>query len=70
MIARFSVDKIHCQSCKALIEDELSDLGADSDVDVGKKEVTVEFDEGRIRKERIIDVLSALGYVVEEIEVR
>ncbi len=66
MMTRFSVDKVHCQSCKALIEGELSDLDAEADVNVEKKEVSVEFDENRINKDKIRQVLSELGYETTE----
>lgn len=62
-----SVKRMTCQHCVRAIEQALGELnGVQSvEVDLGKKEVTVSFDERRLEMEPIVDAIQEEGYEVE-----
>lgn len=62
-----SVKGMSCQHCVKAIEQALSELNGvqSAEVDLGKKEVTVSFDEHRLEMEPIVDAIQEEGYKVE-----
>ncbi|MFH1850017.1 MAG: heavy-metal-associated domain-containing protein [archaeon] len=66
MQIKLHVSGMHCKSCVMLIEDSLTEAGADK-VDASYKagRVTVDFDPGRISEDRIKQVIKSEGYGVE-----
>ena len=65
MKTRLLIKGIHCNSCKTLIEEEVSSMGAKASVDVAKKTVEIEFDEKRLKLNDLRDALKGLGYESE-----
>ena len=65
---KFHISGIHCRSCKTLIETEIDVLPGVNKVRVDYKsgEVEVEFDEGKIRKEKIFSEIKRLNYQVKD----
>ena len=61
-----SVPEIHCDHCKTSIEGALTSLPGvgTARVDVEAKDVTVEFDEGRVDRARIVAAIEEQGYEV------
>lgn len=62
-----SVKGMSCQHCVRAIEQVLSELNGvqSAKVDLGKKEVTVFFDEHRLEMEPIMDAIQEEGYEIE-----
>lgn len=65
---KFHISGIHCRSCKTLIETEIDVLPGVNKVEVDYKsgEAEVEFDDGKIRKEKIFSEIRKLNYQVKE----
>ncbi|MFA4834286.1 MAG: sulfite exporter TauE/SafE family protein [Patescibacteria group bacterium] len=65
---KFHISGIHCRSCKTLIETEIDVLPGVNKVEVDYKsgEAEVEFDEEKIRKEKIFSEIRRLNYQVKE----
>lgn len=65
MKINLKVKGMHCDSCAALIKEDLADIGV-SNVIVKVKEglVSVEFDENKLTINKIKDVIKALNYEV------
>lgn len=61
-----SVPEIHCDHCKASLEDALNPLpGVDlATVDVPNATITVEYDESAISRDDIVSTIVAQGYDV------
>jgi sulfite exporter TauE/SafE/copper chaperone CopZ/plastocyanin len=65
---KFNISGIHCRSCKTLIETEIDVLPGVNRVEVNHKsgKTEVEFDDEKIRKEKIFSEIKKLNYQVEE----
>lgn len=63
---KLNVEGMHCQSCEILIRDSLKGVGGVRDAKVNHKSgiVEVEFDDSKVRKEAIIEVIKKEGYKV------
>jgi len=61
---RFHITGMHCQSCAALIEEELKEMDGVSTikVDFGSGEAVIAFDEHTVSLKRITEKISELGY--------
>ena len=64
---KFSVDGLHCKSCKTLLEGEIGDLAGVDDVKVDYQtgECVVEFDQEKIRIGKIKDKIEEYDYQVQ-----
>lgn len=64
--AILSVPEVHCEHCVSSIEGAVKALDGVQDVivDLGSKDVRVEFDESRLEKQDIATVIEAVGYEV------
>ncbi len=62
------IDGMHCESCAKIIEMELKENPGVSDVNVDYKNnsAIIEYDEEKIALEKIIEVISGLGYQAKE----
>lgn len=62
-----AVEGMHCNSCAALISDELQDLTGvkTADVSLENKRAVVEFDETQIKPSVIAETIESLGYTAE-----
>lgn len=60
----FSVSGMHCQSCVALIKDELADLDgvASSEVDLAGGRARVAYDPDRVTETQIVAAIQLAGY--------
>jgi len=67
---KFHISGIHCRSCQTLIETEIDVLPGVNKVEVDYKsgEAEVEFDDGKIRKEKIFSAIKKLNYQVKDTE--
>lgn len=64
MKTELKIEGMHCNSCSALIKEELEDLQGISaaDVSLNEKRAVVEFDENLVKTETIIETIKSLGY--------
>lgn len=62
---KFKITDMHCTSCALLIEADLSDAGVNAKASYTKGEVEVEFDDEKIKEERIIEIIRKSGYKAE-----
>lgn len=60
----YLVKDMHCTSCAVVIEGELEDIGVKASCDYVSCNLTVEFDEKKIKEEQIIEVVSKEGYTL------
>ena len=60
----FKVSGMHCPSCETLIKDSLEETNGVKHAEVSSKKgsATVEFDETKITKEKIITIIQKEGY--------
>jgi len=65
MKAKLNVKGMHCKSCEVLIKDALQDEGVKANVNVNKGEVSIEFDESKIKLDKIKSIIKKEGYKVE-----
>ena len=65
MKTKLNVKGMHCKSCEMLINDALQDEGVKSQVNVKKGEVVVDFDESKIKLEKIKSIIKKEGYNVD-----
>jgi len=65
---RFNISGIHCRSCKTLIETEIDVLPGVNKVEVDYKsgQAEVEFDDKKIRKEKIFSEIKKLDYQIKD----
>jgi len=65
---KFHISGIHCRSCKTLIETEIDVLPGVNKVEVDYKSghTEVEFDDEKIKKEKIFSEIKKLNYQVED----
>lgn len=62
----FNVKGMHCKSCEVLIKEGVGDLKGVKKVDVSllKNNVSVEFDESKVKEPEIKKAIEAEGYKV------
>ncbi len=65
MKTKLNVKGMHCKSCEMLIKDALQDEGVKANVNVSKAEVNVDFDDSKIKLEKIKSIIKKEGYKVE-----
>lgn len=58
------VEGMHCDSCKAIIEDELSDMDGIKSKKVELGKAAIEFDEKKTSEAAIKKLITGLGYKV------
>ncbi len=56
---------MHCKSCEMLITDALEEVGAKAQVDSKKGLAVVEFDENKLTKDKIKQIIQKEGFKVE-----
>lgn len=60
---KLKIEGMHCVSCAMNIDFDLEDLGVKSaKTSYAKQETEVEFDEGKIQPQKIIDQIKKTGY--------
>jgi Cu+-exporting ATPase len=60
----FKVDGMHCTSCALMIESDLEDAGVKATCNYAKETLEVEFDEKKIKVEKIKQIIATSGYSV------
>ena len=65
---KIKVEGVHCQSCKTLIEAEAGALEGVKDIDLDYRtgECQIEFDDGKISRDKIFEKIEKLNYKVKE----
>lgn len=60
---KLKIEGMHCSSCAMNIDFDLEDLGVKSaKTSYAKQETEVEFDEGKIQPQKIIEQIKKTGY--------
>lgn len=61
---KFKIDGMHCTSCAMNIDGELEDANGvkSANTNYAKQHTEVEFDEGKINEEKIIEIIKNVGY--------
>lgn len=61
---KFKIDGMHCTSCALNIDMDLEDLAGvkQSKTSYAKQETEVEFDEEQVDEEKVLQVITSLGY--------
>ncbi|MBT4540640.1 heavy-metal-associated domain-containing protein [Candidatus Woesearchaeota archaeon] len=62
-----NVEGMHCKSCETLIKDELDELEGIKNVNVSAEKgiATIEYDESKVDKMKIIEIIKKEGYKVK-----
>jgi copper chaperone CopZ len=55
---------MHCTSCALMIESDLEDAGVKATCNYAKETLEVEFDEKKIKVEKIKQIIATSGYSV------
>lgn len=58
----YKVEGMHCASCAAVIEADLEDAGVNASCSYAKQTIGVEFDEAKVKEEKIKAVVAESGY--------
>ncbi len=58
----YKVKGMDCTSCAMIIESDLEDAGVKASCSYAKETLEVEFDEQKLREEKIFDVVKSSGY--------
>ncbi|MEK6827187.1 MAG: heavy-metal-associated domain-containing protein [Nanoarchaeota archaeon] len=61
---KLTIEGMHCNSCAMIIEMELKDYVNKIKVNLQKNSAEIDFDEKKINQNKIIDLITKLGYVV------
>ncbi len=69
-VLKIHINGMHCTSCSMNIDGELEDTPGviKSDTSYAKEQTVVEFDEGVISPEKILEIIKAIGYEAEKIK--
>lgn len=61
---KLKIDGMHCTSCAMNIDGELEDTEGvkESNTNYAKQVTEVEFDESKIKVEKVIEIIKAVGY--------
>ena len=67
MKTELKIDGMHCNSCAALIKEELEEIRGieTADVSLDDQRAIVEFDESLVKPEIIRETIQSLGYTTE-----
>lgn len=61
---KFIIDGMHCKSCEILINDALQELEGINNSKVTQGSAEVEFDESKLKKEKIAEIIKNEGFKV------
>lgn len=67
MKKKLKIEGMHCTSCAMNIDFGLEDVGVKSKTSYAKQECEVEFDEGVITVDRIVETIKKTGYTAKTI---
>jgi copper chaperone CopZ len=60
----YKIGGMHCASCALMIESDLEDAGAKARCNYAKQTLEVEFDEKKIKENKINEIVKTTGYTI------